>query len=82
MPKIPAIKLSRETLQLTREKSRFRSIVLSRQLKAEEDCRVKSGALKPSTQSRCFSSQKLQDHPCLPTASLSGLADSSGMYFT
>jgi hypothetical protein len=62
-------------LQLTREKSHSRSIVLSRQAKAGEDCAVNLGTLKTSMPSRCLSTQKLQDQHCFSTTPLLELAN-------
>ncbi len=63
-------------IQLTREKLRSRSIVLSRQPNVGEDREVNLRTLKAQTQSMCSSTQELHDHPNLSTACITEPAGS------
>jgi hypothetical protein len=63
-------------IQLTREKSRSRSIVLSSQSNVGEDYEVNLRALNAPTQSMCSSTQKFPDHTNISTASLAEPAGS------
>ncbi|KAE9376522.1 hypothetical protein N431DRAFT_367619, partial [Stipitochalara longipes BDJ] len=57
-------------IQLTREKLRSRSIVLSTQPNIKEDCEVDLKALESPTLAMLSSTQKLYGHPGLSTTSL------------